>query len=157
PTPTPAEPVGQTSKTPFSGGWRVIKSPLFGGNDNSLGAVAGDRSRGWAVGNFLPDAAGSNQDATLTLADRRVGHTWSVVPTPNAGPNFNTLFGVAAAGDRAWAVGVHMNAGYRDRGLVEAWNGTRWRIVPVPQPGIQRDIFWGASATSATDVWAVGD
>jgi hypothetical protein len=157
PTPTPVEPRSQTQVTATSAGWSVLRSPLYGVNDNSLGSVAGGSSDDWAVGNFLPDGASPNQDATLALADRwHAGH-WSVVPTPNAGPNFNTLFGVAASGKRAWAVGVTLDARYRNRALVEAWNGAKWSIVKVPQPGSQRDILFAASATSARDVWAVGD
>jgi len=157
PTPTPAEPTTRTRLAPTSGGWRVQKSALFGGSDNSLGAVAGGASGTWAVGNFLPDTPSSNQDATLSLANRFNGKRWSVVPTPNAGPNFNTLFGVAAAGREAWAVGVHLNNAFLDRALVEKWSQGRWRITRVPQPGTQRDLLFAVSATSPTDVWAVGD
>ena len=83
--------------TASSGGWSVVPSPLLGTNDNSLGAVAGSSpSDVWAVGNFLPDTASSNQDATLSLTDHFDGTTWTAVPSPNGGPNFNTLFGVAA-------------------------------------------------------------
>ena len=102
PTPTPAEPSTTTTLTPGAAGWKVVRSPLLGTSDNSLGAVAASAPDDvWAVGNFLPDTASSNQDATLTLAAHFDGKTWSAVPTPNAGPNFNTLFGVAAAGGQA--------------------------------------------------------
>jgi hypothetical protein len=111
----------------------------------------------WAVGNFLPDTANSNQDATLSLANHFDGTTWSVVPTPNAGPNFNSLLGVAASGGRAWAVGLRLDSAFQDRALVEAWDGTSWSLVDVPQPGSMRDMLSGASAVSTSDVWAVGD
>src|SRR5262249_22028737 len=104
-----------------------------------------------------PDTATSNQDATLTLANHFDGTAWSAVPTPNAGPNFNTLFGVAAAGGRAWAVGVRLNNNFQDRALIEAWDGQRWTIANAPQPRSQRDMLFGAAAASASDVWAVGD
>src|SRR5262249_36620895 len=68
-----------------------------------------------------------------------------------------TLFGVAAARGRAWAVGLRLDQAYRDRALIEAWDGTRWSIVDAPQPGSERDILFGASALSTSDVWAVGD
>src|SRR5207302_210421 len=67
PTPTPSqpdEPLSYTTATPKGAGWTVQKTQLLGGNDNSLGAVAGSSPTDvWAVGNYLPDAAGSNQDA----------------------------------------------------------------------------------------------
>ena len=161
PTPTPSlppEPRSFTTATPSSGGWTVQKAQLLGANDNSLGAVAGSSPTDvWAVGNYLPDAKTSNQDATLTFAEHYNGKAWTVVRTPNAGPNFNTLFGLAAAGGEAWAVGTHLDSAYRNRALVEAWNGHRWSIASVPQPGSVRDMLRGASALSRDNVWAVGD
>jgi len=107
PTPTPDEPQSFTTSTATSGGWSAVSSPLLGAGDNNLGAIAGSAPNDiWAVGNFLPDTATSNQDATLSLAAHYDGRTWTAVPTPNSGPNFNTFFGVAAAGGKAWAVGA---------------------------------------------------
>ena len=157
PSPTPTEPTSLTTKTPSSGGWQVVASPLRGTGDNSLGGVAGSGPNDvWAVGNYLPDTATSNQDATLSLANHFDGANWTLVPTPNSGPNFNTLFGVAAAGGRAWAVGVNLDANFQTRSLIEAWNGSGWSIVGHPQPGARRDLLWGASALTTSDVWAVG-
>lgn len=158
PTPTPSEPTSLTTNTPSAGGWSVVRSALRGTGDNSLGAVAASAPDDvWAVGNFLPDTATSNQDATLSLANHFDGKTWSAVPTPNTGANFNTLFGIAAKGGKAWAVGVRLNDDFQDRALIEAWDGAHWTIANNPQPGSERNILFGASATSASDVWAVGD
>ncbi|HWD71380.1 MAG TPA: alkaline phosphatase family protein [Actinomycetota bacterium] len=158
PTPTPLEPQSSTTSTATSGGWSVVPSPLLGKNNNSLGAIAGSSpSDIWAVGNFLPDVAGSNQDATLSLTEHYNGTTWTAVPSPNGGPNFNTLFGVAATGGKAWAVGVDMNAQYRAQALIESWDGTGWNIMSAPQPGSMRNLLYGAAAVSTSDVWAVGD
>src|SRR5262249_7978043 len=77
-SPTPKEPVSYPTSTPSSDGWTVTPSPLLGGSDNGLGAVAGSSPRDiWAVGNFLPDTITSNQDATLTLAAHYNGSKWS--------------------------------------------------------------------------------
>jgi hypothetical protein len=160
PTPTlsqPPEPLSVTAPKPGAGGWTVQQAQLLGTNDNSLGAVAGSSpSDVWAVGNYLPDAGNSNQDATLTFAEHFDGHDWTVSRTPNAGPNFNTLFGVAAAGGQAWAVGVRQNHDFKDRALVEVWDGRQWSIADTPQPGSQGDLLSGASALSGNDVWVVG-
>jgi Phosphoesterase family len=160
PTPTPsapAEPTSSTKLTPSAGGWTVRKAQLLGASDNSLGAIAGSSPTDiWAVGNFLPDAAKSNQDATLTFAEHYNGTQWTVVRTPDAGPNFDTLFGVAASQGKAWAVGVRQDSGYADRALIETWNGKKWSIAGNPQPGSVRDMLSGASALSPADVWAVG-
>jgi Phosphoesterase family len=157
PTPTPNEPLSTTTQTPSSGGWTVQQAELLGKSDNSLGGVAASSPTDvWAVGDYLPDAAGANPDATLTLAEHWDGTRWTVVPTPNAGPNFNSFYGVAASEGQAWAVGERLNGNYEDRALVESWDGTQWSIDTVPQPGAERDMLFGASASSPSDVWVVG-
>jgi hypothetical protein len=161
PTPTPgnpAEPTSMTKSTKSSGGWTTQLTQRLGTNDNSLGAVAGSSPTDvWAAGNFLPSAKHSNQDATLSFAEHYNGKTWTVARTPNAGPNFNSFYGLTAAGGDAWAVGERLNAQYEDRALVESWNGTKWRIDNLPQPGSVRDMMFAASALSPSDVWMVGD
>ena len=157
PTPSPVEPIGTTSTTATQNGWSLIKSPMLGSGDNSFGAAsAAAPGDVWAVGNFLPDDPNANPDATLTLAAHYDGTSWSITPTPNAGPNFNTLFGVSATGGQAWAVGVRQSNNFQDRALVEHWDGTNWQIVDVPQPGGGRDMLFSVSARSPSDVWAVG-
>jgi len=156
PTPTRPEPIGKERFLGSSGGWSAWQGPTRGSDDNSLGGISGSDAGAWAVGNFIPDTPTSNPDATLTLAERFDGSTWTPVPTPNPGPNFATLFGVAKSGDRAWAVGVSQNASYRDRALIESWDGGAWSVDRVPQPAPLGDMLWGASAVSANDVWAVG-
>jgi Phosphoesterase family len=161
PTPTPGhpnEPTSATKKTPTAGGWTVQKAQLLGTSDNSVGAIAGSSPTDiWAVGDFLPDAKNSNQDATLTFAEHYNGHQWTVVRTPNAGPNFASFYGVAASQGKAWAVGERLNSQYQDRALVEVWNGKKWSIANIPQPGDVRDMLFAASALSPSDVWVVGD
>ena len=158
PTPTPSETSVQTTLTPSRGGFTVQRAAAAGGGDNSLGAVSVAAPNDvWAVGNFLPDDPNSNQDATLTLAEHWGGTSWHVTPTPDAGPNFNTLFGVAGGSARAWAVGTALDANYRNQALVETWNGSAWSLTTVPQPGSQRNELFAVSAASPTDVWAVGD
>jgi hypothetical protein len=158
PTPTPVEPTSFTSRTPRSGGWTVARAGTYGTSDNSLGAIAGSSPTDiWAVGDFLPDKTASNQDATLSFAEHFDGTTWSVVPTPNTGSNFNSFYGLAASGGQAWAVGEDLDARYQDRALIKWWNDGRWRTVDNPQPGSVRDLLFGASARSPSDVWVVGD
>jgi Phosphoesterase family len=161
PTPTPGdpkEPTSATTATPSAGGWTVQKTQLLGTSDNSVGAIASSSPTDvWAVGDFLPDAAKSNQDATLTFAEHYNGSRWTVVRTPNTGPNFNSFYGLAASQGRAWAVGERLNRRYQDRALVEVWNGKKWSIANIPQPGSVRDMLFAATALSPSDVWVVGD
>ena len=65
--------------------------------------------------------------------------------------------GSPVRGGQAWAVGEYLNSSYQDRALLEHWNGTSWSIADNPQPGSTRDMLFGASALSPTDVWVVGD
>jgi hypothetical protein len=133
---------------------------MLGTNDNSLGGAAADATDDvWAVGNFVPDASGSNPDATLTLAEHFDGRHWTVTPTPNVGPNFSTFFGAAAAAGHAWAVGVNLDNDFRTRALIESWDPSarRWTVDTTPQPGAERDLLFSAAAMSPTDVWAVGE
>jgi hypothetical protein len=98
-----------------------------------------------------------DQAATLTFAEHYNGRKWTVVRTPNTGPNFNSFYGVAASGGHAWAVGDRLNSKYQARALIETWNGKTWSIAHNPQPGSVRDMLFGASALSPSDVWVVGD
>ncbi len=160
PTPSPAvtEPTSKTMSTAKGGGWTTNKVQLYGTSDNSVGAIAGSSpSDIWAVGDFLPDTATSNQDATLTFAEHFNGKNWTVVPTPTTGVNFTSFYGVTASEGQAWAVGEYLNSSYQDRALLERWNGSQWSIVNVPQPGSRRDMLFGATALSPSDVWVVGD
>lgn len=160
PTPTPAvtEPTSMTTGAAKSGGWTVNKVQLYGTSDNSVGAIAGSSpSDVWAVGDFLPDTSNSNQDATLTFAEHYDGKKWSVVPSPSTGVNFSSFYGLAASQGRAWAVGEYLNSNYQDRSLIETWDGHNWSIASNPQPGSARDLLFGASALSPSDVWVVGD
>jgi hypothetical protein len=158
PTPTPVEPVSTVTGTAASGGWRVQSVPKLGAADNTAGAVAAVSPKDvWAVGNYLPDAPHTNPDATLTLALHFDGTRWTSTPTPNTGPNYNTLFGVAAIPGHAWAVGVSLDAGYHAHSLIEAWNGKAWMVVPTPKPATSRDFLTAATAVSDRDVWAVGE
>jgi hypothetical protein len=157
-SPTPKEPVRFTLSTASGAGWTVQRAPVLGTNDNSFGAVSAVSPRqAWAVGNFLPDTQDSNQDATLATAARFDGSRWVHTPVPNTGPNFNTLFGVAATSQKAWAVGVALNRSYFAHSLIEAWNGTAWKIARTPRLSSLRDVLFSAAAASPSDVWAVGE
>jgi hypothetical protein len=158
PTPTVTEPTSTVAGGQAGGGWTVSGVQQYGTADNSLGAIAGSSPRDmWAVGNFLPDLATSNQDATLSFAEHYDGKNWTVVPTPNAGVNFNSFYGLAASQGQAWAVGEYLNRRYQDRSLLEHWDGSKWSIADIPQPGSMRDMLFGATALSPSDVWVVGD
>lgn len=73
--------------------------------------------------------------------------TWKVVDSPNPSGDFPILRSVAvASADDVWAVGY---------GLIEHWNGTRWRLIPAAAGGNPPD-FKSVTAVTSNDVWAVG-
>lgn len=135
-----------------AGGWHVVKSPNVPGAFFSIlnGVAVAGLHDVWAVGNHyggVPDGP---------LAEHWDGHTWSIVPTPNA-PNRSSYFAAAYAvsSSDVWAVGVSYNG--RNTTVVEHWNGTKWTIVPSPNLFPRGDNQLLSVAGSATnDVWAVG-
>jgi hypothetical protein len=90
------------------------------------------------------------------------GSQWTVIPSPNQGTMSNELLGVAAVSTNdIWSVGDFVAGPYVNtlRTLAEQWNGTAWTVVPTPNPGTSPrdyDSLQEVSATSTSDVWAVG-
>ena len=157
PTPAPNEPITKVTNLPSANGWAVQPAPRIGTNDNTFGAVAAvSKNDVWAVGNYMPDVAGTNQDATLSMAAHFDGKQWTSTPTPSPGPNFSTLFGVAAVPGKAWAVGVALDANFDAHSVIEAWDGAAWHLVPAPRLDTQRDTLFSATAVNDHDVWAAG-
>jgi hypothetical protein len=86
----------------------------------------------WAVGT---ERIG-DEDATVTLHWN--GSVWSLVPSPNVGPEVdNSLMGVAAVvSNNVWAVGTQQPTSSSDsHTLILHWNGSAWSIVPSPNDG----------------------
>lgn len=73
--------------------------------------------------------------------------TWKVVDSPSISFGPNALRSVAfLSSDDVWAVGY---------GLIEHWNGARWRLVSAA-PGGNPPDFKSVTAVASNDVWAVG-
>jgi hypothetical protein len=87
---------------------------------------------------------------------------FTVSSSPNQGTSNNQLFGVAAtAASNAWSVGYYQSSTCvcSQRNLSEHWNGTAWSIASTPNPATSSgdyDVLKAATASSASDVWAVG-
>jgi hypothetical protein len=136
--------------------WRRVPSPNPGPASNLLNDVSvSSATDAWAVGQY-ENSTGPER----TLTEHWNGTAWAWVPSPSpAGTSgFSTLNGVAAvsAAD-AWAVGDYEKSGAAQRSLIERWNGTAWKQVPSPNPSSGSNILNGVSASSATDIWAVGE
>jgi hypothetical protein len=68
--------------------------------------------------------------------------------------------GVAGAPANVWAVGaIDTQWGTGERTLIEHWDGTRWSVIPSPNPRTgagTTDELTTIAGTSASDLWAVG-
>jgi hypothetical protein len=59
----------------------------------------------------------------------------------------------------AWATGLTYSNDPTNRhevNLALHWNGTSWSRVSIPTPGPVNDGYYGVTAISPTDAWAVG-
>jgi hypothetical protein len=57
--------------------------------------------------------------------------------------------------NNVWAVGYSQVPSFFQN-LIEQWNGTNWKNIFSPDPGVISDQLSGVAAISANDVWAVG-
>lgn len=87
--------------------------------------------------------------------------SWRDVPSPPL-PSIVELASVSIyARSDAWAVGVNSSFVVPtiyplDLGIIEHWDGTRWSIIPSPQPGNYENFLYGVATLSRSNVWAVG-
>jgi hypothetical protein len=85
------------------------------------------------------------------------GPTWGIVDSPNVGTGDNSLLAVDAISPTdMWAVGTYQDDAGDDRALTLHWDGAAWTVVPAPSVGEDGDRLVAVSASSSTDVWAVG-
>jgi hypothetical protein len=111
-----------------------------------------------AAGAYFDDAIVPPAEQTLVESGNSSG--LSVVPSPNAGGAGieNSLASVSCASRRACiAVGNASEGNVTNGGaLIEAWNGTRWSIVPSHITRRVATILYGVSCPSATMCMATG-
>src|SRR5205814_2185963 len=110
----------------------------------------------WAVGSRVIISGGFGIDQTLT--EHWDGVQWSVVPSPNVGPNNNFLQDVAAvSSDDVWAAGIYSSMGL-DEPLIVHWDGAQWSVVPSPSVGgASGNFLSGVASVSREEAWAAGD
>ena len=141
--------------------WTLKNSPDPSSTSNHLrGVSATSVSNAWAVGYYDKAAA------TDTLAEQWNGttKTWKKFASPDPSSTSNSLYGVSAiSASSAWAVGdYHNNTTGATDTLVLRWNGTTktWKQMSSPNGSLgaqDPNHLYGVSATSAANVWAVGD
>jgi hypothetical protein len=142
--------------------WKVVQTP----HGSWLGpavlrAIDGINGHDlWVVGNrTAPDTSSDTNTVTRPLTEHWNGTTWSYVASPVSLPHQNDrLTGIAAISvGNAWAVGYTESLdGTVVDPLLRHWNGTAWQSVTPPDPVPGQTKFDAVSATSASNVWAVG-
>ena len=121
--------------------WSLVKT--FAGSALWTVAATGD--------NNIWVAAGSG-------SEHWDGRTWTSVAAAAAGTatGWQNTVTIAPTGE-TWAGGYSYDPANGDTYTdIQSWNGSNWTDTPLGshQPGAAR--FYGMSAASATDVWAVG-
>jgi len=140
--------------------WKTVPSPNPGrcaqGNfGNVLNSVAAISSKDvWAVGFSFPCNA-----FFRTMAMHFDGVKWTVVPTPKLPTNNNNALNgvIALASNNVFAVGFQAGSNGATITLIEHWDGTSWKVVSSPNLNNTGNVLSGISASSANDIWAVGN
>lgn len=114
----------------------------------------------WAVGYTWDVISGGGYS---TLAAHWDGTSWTQVSGPvltqTCASTYTVLRDIAAISSTdIWAAGetcAYPNA----QTLAEHWDGTSWTQIPTPNPGGRSGCaaFYGLTAISTDDVWAVGE
>ncbi len=110
-------------------------------------------------------AVGLPPSGTRPVAARWDGRTWQAEPVPRPAPVPQNLTLAAiscatprfcmAVGDASRGAKARPSPSYRDSTLAERWNGSRWRILPTPNPSHASE-FSGVSCPAPTACVAVG-
>jgi hypothetical protein len=154
---------GETLVAHYNGTiWRSVPSPNVGANSTFNAVVALAPNDVWAVGSSIA----VTHDPTVTLIEHYDGSKWSVVPSPNVGPNSanqsNRLFGITAVSPTdIWAFGSYFaaNGSGNQMTLLLHWDGSAWSIAPSPNPvkgDFLDDVLFGGVVTAPGSVWIVG-
>jgi hypothetical protein len=148
--------------------WKFTTTPNVGAGANQLnGVLALAPNDVWAVG-FSTAVAPPKSAPTLTLIEHYDGTSWSIVPSPNVGPNSgyqsNRLFGLTAnSSTDVWAFGSYFAAdgSGHQMTLLEHWDGTSWTIEPSPNPtkksaDFLSDLLFAGVVPSPGNIWIFG-
>jgi len=131
-------------------------------------ALGRRRSRGGRIGRnaakvsvflaavVLAGAAGIPASASVPVSASAPG--WSVTPSPNPVIPTGQLYWVSCpAANFCMAVGTYTKASGAGVTLAEQWNGSTWRIQPIPSPpGAAWSVLVGVSCASPSACEAVG-
>jgi hypothetical protein len=139
--------------------WSTMQSPTESTDSALEGLSCVSASFCMAVGQYTITVAGAIEPVPRTLIESWNGSKWSIVPSPT--PATSTSLSLEAvsctSATACMAVGQSFDNGSGIDTLMESWNGSKWSIVPSPNPaGAEVQTFGGVSCTSATACMAVG-
>lgn len=151
---TASSPVALTLAEHWNGTrWSVATTPNPSQGANILSAAADlSKTDAWAVG--FQGVRGNPQ----ALIIHWNGRAWRQVAAPVLNGFSTNLFRMTAISSTdVWAVGqsINLSSGL-PAPLVEHWNGTAWKIIPIPNPGTFGSVVDAVSGTAANDVWVAG-
>ena len=155
PTATPASPSATPSPsiTPCTG-WQVVASAnVVTSTVNWLqtGAAVAPNDV-WAAGWHIPPGTPQR-----TLIQHWDGTAWTIVPSPSPGNGNHWIYALAAvSANDVWAFGSYVDTGTVRHLLTLHWNGIAWTPVTMPEPSATSNLFRGAVALAANNIWAVG-
>jgi hypothetical protein len=131
--------------------WAIVPSPVTphpAGQLSRVSVVSADDA--WAVG-----WTGNGTTTFNALTEHWNGTAWTVVPVPaSAGAGVDLGAVAAISAHDVWAVGLTTSPG-PTRDVILHWNGTAWQRSALPA-GPSTGILHGVAASSAGNVWAVG-
>jgi hypothetical protein len=134
--------------------WKHLSSFSGGEYSNLYAITAASASSTWAVGYT------DNSVADQTLIERQTSKGWVTYDSPSPAGTVanNDLYGVAASGSGAWAVGADQGAsGSASAVLILGWTGRKWVVVHSPEVARAQDsALFSVAASSSSSAWAVG-
>jgi hypothetical protein len=144
--------------------WTLVRTPDVGSGPNVLNGVVALAPDDSTASQTPPQ--GQYEVPSETLTEHYDGTSWSVVPSPNVGPNSqyqsNKLYGVTAVSPNdIWAFGSYFAASGsgNQMTLLLHWDGTSWSLTPSPSPepgNFLDDILFSGVVTAPGSVWIVG-
>ena len=130
--------------------WTIAKSPSPATKTfNGIAAIA--ENDVWAVGYVYSNVYLN----TTPLVEHWDGSQWTVQPcaTIQGAQQVYLNAITAVAPNDIWAVGSYSSATVANAPFSEHWDGTTWKVVPVPENGT---FLFGAASGGTNDVWATG-
>ncbi len=138
--------------------WAVVSTPTLSSKSSVLtSVVAIAHNNVWAVGST------DVNDEQHALILHWNGSGWKEVSGANTASS-SSLSGITAvSANDIWAVGsLSTKASFTKHELIEHWDGLAWKSIAAPEQKssayrIESASLHSVAASSATDVWAVGE